>query len=223
MINSFKIFGSTGLVSLLFLLPTTPAFSQQLGIVGKPAPSWKTSSWHQLPKGKTKLDVSDYNDKILYLYFFQSWCPGCHSSGFPTLKKLTEAFAGEDGVAFVTIQTTFEGHSINTADKLAKTAERYKLSIPFGQSAGRKGMPDLMKQYRTGGTPWVVLIEPGGRVVFNNFHADAQKAEVAIKAMLEDLRSKKTLKIVKPASPTSPSSSSAATSPTPPASKKAKR
>jgi len=169
---------SLRLFALLFsaFLLAPSAYAQDLGIVGRPAPAWAVSQWHQLPPGKKTLDVADYKGKILYLYFFQSWCPGCHSSGFPTLKTLTENFADEKGVAFVAIQTTFEGHHINTAEKLVVTAKRYGLNIPFGQSAGKKGTPDIMRKYRTGGTPWVVLINAEGRIVFNNFHADPKRA-----------------------------------------------
>ena len=44
---------------------------------------------------------------------FQSWCPGCHSSGFPTLKKVIEAYGENNDVAIATVQTTFEGFSTN--------------------------------------------------------------------------------------------------------------
>jgi hypothetical protein len=33
------------------------AQSNDLGIVDKDAPAWNTSSWHQLPAGKSSLDV----------------------------------------------------------------------------------------------------------------------------------------------------------------------
>ena len=80
------------------------------GIVGQQAPQWDVSQWHQLPKGKTDLDIADYKGKVLYLYFFQSWCPGCHSSGFPNLKKLHDKYKDDSNVEFAVIQTTFEGH-----------------------------------------------------------------------------------------------------------------
>ena len=158
----------------------------KLGIVGQQAPAWKTSSWHQLPsdkKEKETLDITDYKDKVVYLYFFQSWCPGCHSKGFPTLKKVSDELKDNDKVAFVAIQTTFEGHSVNTADKLKTIAERYKLKIPFGQSAGKSGTPEIMQKYRTGGTPWVVIIDRQGRVVHNGHHVDADRTITAIKQL----------------------------------------
>ena len=161
------------------------AAKPKLGIIGQQAPAWKTSAWHQLPAGKQKLDITDYQGKVLYLYFFQSWCPGCHSSGFPTLKKISDAFAGDTSVAFVAIQTTFEGHSINTAGKLKTVADRHGLKIPFGQSAERSGTPDIMRKYRTGGTPWVVVIDRQGRVIYNGFHVDADAAIKGIRQLAQ--------------------------------------
>lgn len=157
--------------------------SQKPGIAGQPAPEWAVSKWHQLPKGKKDLNVSDYKGKVLYLYFFQSWCPGCHSQGFPTLKKLHDKFKDDKGVEFAVIQTTFEGHRTNTASKLAPTAAKYKLPIPFGQSAGDRGNPEIMQKYRSGGTPWVVVIDKNGKVQYNDFHINPDKASELIKRL----------------------------------------
>lgn len=155
----------------------------QLGIVRQPAPDWDVSQWRQLPDGLESLNVDDYRGKVLYLYFFQSWCPGCHSSGFPTLVKLQREFADNDDVAFVVIQTTFEGHEQNGPDKLKPTAERYDLSIPFGQSAGDSGTPEIMQRYRTGGTAWVVMVDRNGTVVFNDFRVAPEAASAAIREL----------------------------------------
>jgi thiol-disulfide isomerase/thioredoxin len=92
-----------------------------LGIVGQQAPDWSVSECRRLPDGTTTLNVDNFRGKVLYLYFFQSWCPGCHSRGFPTLQKLQQQFANDDNVAFVVVQTTFEGHAQNGADKLLPT------------------------------------------------------------------------------------------------------
>lgn len=154
-----------------------------MGIVGQQAPDWSVSQWKQLPDGVTTLNVEDFRGKVLYLYFFQSWCPGCHSTGFPTLQKLQQQFADDEDVAFVVVQTTFEGHDQNGVGKLLPTAERYGLRIPFGQSAGNSGTPDIMYKYRTGGTPWVVLIDQQGKVVFNDFHIDPTGAAESIRQL----------------------------------------
>lgn len=55
------------------------------GIEGERAPAWGVASWFNLPDDKTRLDIQDFEDQVVYLYCFQSWCPGCHSRGFPAL------------------------------------------------------------------------------------------------------------------------------------------
>ena len=150
------------------------------GIVGQQAPQWETSKWIGLPAGKTSFDIEDVKGKVTYLYFFQSWCPGCHRSGFPTLKALEEKYRGQKDVQFVAIQTTFEGYGTNTPDKLQEMSKRYDLKIPFGQSKGDSGTPEIMRAYRTGGTPWVIMIDKQGKVVFNDYHVDPRAAANAI-------------------------------------------
>ena len=153
------------------------------GIVGQQAPKWETSKWIGLPTGKTSFDISDVKGKVTYLYFFQSWCPGCHQRGFPTLKALEEKFRDKKDVQFVAIQTTFEGHRTNTPDKLEVMSKRYNLKIPFGQSKGNSGTPKIMREYRTGGTPWVIVIDKQGKVVYNDFHIDRDAAAGAIEKL----------------------------------------
>ena len=82
---------------------------RELGILNQKAPSWNVDQWLGLPAGKKMLDVGDYKGKVVYLYCFQSWCPGCHSHGFPTLQKTMAHFKGDEEVAFVAVQTVFEG------------------------------------------------------------------------------------------------------------------
>jgi thiol-disulfide isomerase/thioredoxin len=154
------------------------------GIAGQQAPEWDVSKWYQLPEGIEDLDITDYRGRVLYLYFFQSWCPGCHSTGFPNLKKLYKKYKDDPDVEFVVIQTTFEGHQVNTADKLKPTARKFDLPVPFGQSAGG-GTPAIMQKYRTRGTPWVVLIDKAGRVEFNDFHLDPANASRRIDQLKE--------------------------------------
>ena len=57
-----------------------------------------------------------------------------HSSGFPTLQKVMSRFKDNDNVAFVAIQTVFEGFASNTFDHAKQVARKYKLTIPVGQS-----------------------------------------------------------------------------------------
>ena len=148
------------LLTALLLMPAT-AKEQSWGILDKKAPPWKIDTWVQLPAGSQKApDVADLKGKIVYLYCFQSWCPGCHAHGFPTLQKMIEHYKDDPQVVFVALQTTFEGHATNSPQKAKATAERYKLTIPVGHTQGsEKRPPQFMNDYRTGGTPWTAIID----------------------------------------------------------------
>src|SRR6185369_17324433 len=62
-----------------------------------------------------------------------------------------------------------------TAEKGFANQRRYALPIPFGHDAGADGRRStLMQRYRSGGTPWFILIDPEGVVLFNHYELDAQ-------------------------------------------------
>lgn len=156
------------------------------GILNQPAPGWAVKKWLNLPDGALSLDVADLKGKVLYLYCFQSWCPGCHSHGFPTLQKMIKRYQGNDDVTFVAVQTVFEGFASNTFEHAKAVAKRYHLDIPIGQSGENGKRSPLMSAYRTGGTPWTVIIDRGGVVRFNDFHARESSASELIDRLLED-------------------------------------
>ena len=158
---------------------------RELGILNQKAPSWNVDQWLGLPDGEKTLDVADFKGKVLYLYCFQSWCPGCHSHGFPTLQKAIEHFKGDKEVAFVAVQTVFEGFSSNTLKRAGETAERYHLDIPIGHSGSEGRFSALMRNYRTGGTPWTIIIDKQGVVRFNGFQIEAEDAIHVLAALKE--------------------------------------
>jgi len=52
------------------------------------------------------------------IYGFQSWCPGCHSQGLPSLQKMVDALKDNKSVEFYAVQTVFEGEHANTKEKM---------------------------------------------------------------------------------------------------------
>ncbi len=148
----------------------------ELGILGQKAPAWDAKHWRNLPDDARSLDVADYKGKVLYLYFFQSWCPGCHAHGFPTLKKLSDTFADDEAVAFVAVQTVFEGFLSNTPKRALESLERHDLNVPVGHSGSKGKRSGMMRDYRSGGTPWTVIVDKAGVVRFNGFHIKAEDA-----------------------------------------------
>jgi hypothetical protein len=80
----------------------------------------------------------------------------------------------------------FEGYSFNTQDKLRHNQLKYSLKIPMAHAAGNpdaSGIPEIMKNYRSGGTPWTVIIDPDGRVVYNSYHIKTSQAVTLIELL----------------------------------------
>ena len=148
------------------------------GIEGRQAPELALDYWIDGDGKPSSFSVRESKGKWVFLKCFQNWCPGCHSSGFPTLKAFSDEFYGNPKVAIAGIQTVFEGHSVNTQEDVRKLQLRYDLPVVMGHDPGDSethSMPSTMKNYRTGGTPWLVLINPDGIVVYNGFHVNPDK------------------------------------------------
>lgn len=138
------------------------------GIVGRKAPELRVDYWIDEQGKETQFKLSDHQGKWVFLKCFQSWCPGCHSHGLPSVKKISDALAGNSQVVFAGIQTVFEGSWINRQSKVRETQLQYDLKMPMGHDPGDE-RSFTMIDYRTGGTPWMILINPEGFVVFNDF------------------------------------------------------
>lgn len=148
------------------------------GIEGQKAPEIKLDYWIDAQGEESSFSVTESRGKWVFLKCFQNWCPGCHSSGFPTLKAFSDEFHDHPKVAIAGIQTVFEGYRSNTLEDVRKLQLRYELPITMGHDPGNEEdhlPPITMLNYRTGGTPWLILINPEGTVVFNNFHVDREK------------------------------------------------
>lgn len=148
------------------------------GIEGYVAPEINLDYWVDGNGESSSFSIEESRGKWVFLKFFQNWCPGCHSSGFPTLKAVCDNFYGHEKVAIAAVQTVFEGYGTNTRDKVRELQLRYEIPAVMGHDPGDRDahIPSLtMINYRTGGTPWLVLISPDGNVVFNNFHVNREK------------------------------------------------
>lgn len=143
------------------------------------APEFKVKQWIGSNGNKVEeIKLSDYKGKFKVIYCFQHWCPGCHSKGLPDLKKMVTALEGNNNVVFLAIQTVFEGHHANTYDKIIETQKKYNLKVPFGHDAGDDGksISNIMTNYKTGGTPWFILIDKHDNIVFADFHLNVEGA-----------------------------------------------
>ena len=109
--------------------------------------------------------------------------------GFPTLQKLTQTFKNVDQVKFLAVQTVFEGYDFNSQDKLRKNQLEWDLKIPMAHAAGNPQtheIPMIMRKYRSGGTPWKVIINPEGTVIYNHFQIESSQARALIEEMLSN-------------------------------------
>lgn len=162
----------------LALAAGRPAHAGQFGILNHMAPELRVEYWLDRDGAPTRFSVGESRGKWVYLKCFQNWCPGCHKYGFPTLKKVADAFDGDNRVAVAAVQTVFEGFTANTREAVRELQLRYELPIPMGHDPGSpdgERLPSTMQSYRTGGTPWVIIIEPGGRVAYNDYHIDGER------------------------------------------------
>lgn len=171
----------TGLFTLGAMTMSKPsllmAAADGYGITGSMAPELDVDYWIDKDGKPTSFSLAAHEGKWVFLKCFQSWCPGCHSHGLPAVKKISEALAGSPGIVFAGIQTVFEGHSVNTIDKVRQVQLQYDLKMPMGHDPGDEGgRPRTMMAYRTGGTPWMILISPYREVVYNDYGIDADKA-----------------------------------------------
>ena len=174
----------------LFNTNHTQPDMRKYGKMGEAAPELMVGKWIDkdgLPREEILL--SNYEDKVVVLYCFQAWCPGCHSSGLPTLKKLVNHFQGNNAVSFLAIQTVFEGSHANTYERMLEIQKEYKLSIPFGHDDGSnvdQKVATTMTNYKTGGTPWFIIINKENEVVFNNFRIDSPSAVEMIDTLINE-------------------------------------
>jgi hypothetical protein len=153
---------------------------QRYGIEGQSAPELQVSQWIDGDGNEMKdVRLADYKGKFKMIYCFQAWCPGCHSSGLPSLQKMVEALKDSDKVAFMAIQTVFEGAHANTFERMTKIQDDYGLKIPFGHDTGdasTRNISSTMHNYKTGGTPWFILIDEKNQIIFNDFRLNTEKA-----------------------------------------------
>ncbi len=100
------------------------------------------------------------------------------------MQEIAGHYANDTQVAVVTIQTTFEGFSVNDFAALQEIAKRYSLIIPMGHSGWPDRPSPILYSYRARGTPWVVIIDKSGIIKYSNFY---QKPADSIR-LIEELK-----------------------------------
>jgi hypothetical protein len=98
---------------------------------------------------------------------------------------LADRFGDSDKVAFLSIQTPFEEFSDNTESKIQSAAEKFGLKIPFGHLVKTPGFHSVNTAYKTGGTPWWVIVNPEGKVDYNGFYLNPDVAVENLEKILD--------------------------------------
>lgn len=176
---SRRRFAASVLGAATALLVNPLSAAPGMGIQGELAPQPRADFWIDANGHPTQFILAQQRGRWVHLKFWQSWCPGCHAHGFPALSKMVSAFANEPRVVNVALQTVFEGFGSNRPDRVRHTQLRYQLPITFGHdSANSAKAPGggTMRLYRSGGTPWHVIVDPSGKVLYNGFGIDADQA-----------------------------------------------
>ena len=101
------------------------------------------------------------------------------------MQRLIKEFKGKEDVAFLAIQTPFEDLATNSELQLKPVAEKHKLDIPIGHLAKTTGTYNINVAYATGGTPWWIVIDRKGTVVFNDFTMAPDVAAFNIRKLID--------------------------------------
>jgi thioredoxin-related protein len=98
---------------------------------------------------------------------------------------MVNALEEHHNIAFLAIQTVFEGHLENTYAKMLEIQKQYDLKIPFGHDAGDDdtSTSNMMTNYKTGGTPWFIFIDKHDAIVFADFHLNVNAAIQFLKTL----------------------------------------
>jgi len=102
----------------------------------------------------------EWNDKILVLNFWATWCPPCREET-PLFVALQEEYA-DKGVQFV-------GLAIDDKDAVASFTDTYGVDYPI-LLADMQAM-ELSQRLgnRFNGLPYTLVIQPGGKIVARHF------------------------------------------------------
>ncbi|MCW8931616.1 MAG: redoxin domain-containing protein [Gammaproteobacteria bacterium] len=132
----------------------------------------KVPYWIDANGQPTTFSLVKNRGKWIIINCFQHWCEGCHIDGLPDLKIISTAFVDNPNIKIICIQTVFEGFETNTKDRLRENQLQYELPIIMGHDAGDSDgnvYPSTMTILKTGGTPWMIVINPEGKIIFSDF------------------------------------------------------
>jgi len=106
--------------------------------------------------------------QVVAIFAFQMLCPGCVENSIPQAKKVHAMFEKHD-VQVLGLHTVFEHHEAMTEVSLNAFLHEYRISFPVAidkpsNDIDNDPIPHTMREYQTGGTPTLLLIDRAGNL-----------------------------------------------------------
>lgn len=121
------------------------------------------------------LKLADLGAGYKVIFCFKASCPSCHSRGFPGMKKLVDNLS-DKGFGFAVVHTAFDDDPFNSRERVRENQLKFDIKVPFGHDPkSGANYPTVMQDYRTRGTPFFLVIDPKGFLVFADFSLDVDK------------------------------------------------
>lgn len=138
------------------------------------APELRVQKWIDgQGQERESLKLAELGDGYKIIFCFKASCPGCHSRGFPAMKKMVDNLS-DHNFGFAVIHTAFDDDPFNSYERIIEYQDKYDIRIPFGHDPKVGDQhPTFMVDYRTRGTPYFVAINPDGHLAHHDFNLDA--------------------------------------------------
>ncbi len=174
----------------------------------KPAPDWTVSRWINADPGR----LSDLRGKVVLIEFFQLWCPASNRFSLPLFRRWEELYADREDIALVSIHTVFEGHDVQTPERLEQFVRDWGLRHPVGIDAyadPRATAPQTMERFATEGTPQIAIVDKFGMLRYSHFgEFDPRPVESFIERLAQERSGDSAQAAPPPRAPTSSPSAS---------------
>lgn len=114
------------------------------------------------------ITLDSLKGQVVAIYAFQMLCPGCVENSIPQAKKVHAMFENHD-VQVLGLHTVFEHHSAMEEVSLNAFLHEYRVAFPVAIDKPSNDIeagpiPHTMRNYQTGGTPTLLLIDRAGNL-----------------------------------------------------------
>lgn len=128
------------------------------------------SRWFNAPPSTTLASLRGEQRRVVVVLAFQMLCPGCVATAIPQMKKVHEAFGGEQ-LAVAGLHTVFEHHEAMTPVALQAFLHEYRVRFPVAvdEPSPDGPIPRTMAAYEMQGTPTLLVFDRDGQLRLNHF------------------------------------------------------